>query len=246
MSPRLPICFRRIFPALMFLGSSMAQVEVHAAPSLQLTNIAPTTGGLRLDWTSVGAGTNYTVQSRDVLGEEGLWVSPPEQAWPIPLAQWIDRRPVTEPARFYRVLAVPAAQRGKVLSVSAPTTYTKFIIGLIFAGQGIPITPQYAVTVRDVGYETITPDGARAGVRHPGAAGGPQRIAGAGELPARHHPEHQRRAGAGGVCGSRVCHHGLRGASQVQLIDPMPTADHGGCVLPSLLNAKAWFDTLRQ
>jgi len=36
------------------------------------------------------------------------------------------------------------------------------------------------------------------------------------------------------------------GASQVQLIDPLPTADHGGCVLPSLLNAKAWFDTLRQ
>ena len=59
------------------------------------------------------------------------------------------------------MLAVPAAQRGKVLSVSAPTTYTKFIIGLIFAGQGIPIAPQYDVTVRDVVYETITPDGAR-------------------------------------------------------------------------------------
>ena len=59
------------------------------------------------------------------------------------------------------MLAVPAAQRGKVLSVSAPTTYTKFIIGLIFDGQGIPITPQYDVTVRDVVYETITPDGAR-------------------------------------------------------------------------------------
>lgn len=36
-----------------------------------------------------------------------------------------------------------------------------------------------------------------------------------------------------------------RGAAQVELIDPVPTADHGGCVLPSLLGAKAWFDSLR-
>jgi hypothetical protein len=36
-----------------------------------------------------------------------------------------------------------------------------------------------------------------------------------------------------------------RGATQVELVDPMPTADHGGCVLPSLLQAKAWFDSLK-
>jgi len=35
------------------------------------------------------------------------------------------------------------------------------------------------------------------------------------------------------------------GATQVQLIDPVPTADHGGCSLPSLALAKAWFDSLR-
>ena len=37
-----------------------------------------------------------------------------------------------------------------------------------------------------------------------------------------------------------------RGAANVQLIDPQPTADHGGCVVPGLLQAKAWFDSLRQ
>jgi hypothetical protein len=37
-----------------------------------------------------------------------------------------------------------------------------------------------------------------------------------------------------------------QGARQVQLIDPMPSAGHGDCVFPSLLAAKAWFDTLRQ
>jgi hypothetical protein len=36
------------------------------------------------------------------------------------------------------------------------------------------------------------------------------------------------------------------GATDVQLINPLPGADHGGCVLPSLLSAKAWFDTLKQ
>ena len=35
------------------------------------------------------------------------------------------------------------------------------------------------------------------------------------------------------------------GATQVQLIDPVPTADHGGCSEPSLYDAKLWFDSLR-
>jgi hypothetical protein len=35
------------------------------------------------------------------------------------------------------------------------------------------------------------------------------------------------------------------GATQVELIDPVPTADHGGCSEPSLLLAKSWFDSLR-
>ena len=36
------------------------------------------------------------------------------------------------------------------------------------------------------------------------------------------------------------------GATQVELLDPMPGADHGDCSQPSLLAAKAWFDSLRQ
>ena len=35
------------------------------------------------------------------------------------------------------------------------------------------------------------------------------------------------------------------GDTQVQLIDPVPTANHTGCSQPSLLRAKAWFDSLR-
>ena len=35
------------------------------------------------------------------------------------------------------------------------------------------------------------------------------------------------------------------GATQVVLIDPMPNTNHVGCAEPSLLGAKAWFDSLR-
>jgi hypothetical protein len=36
-----------------------------------------------------------------------------------------------------------------------------------------------------------------------------------------------------------------RGATQVELIDPLPIGDHGACTVPSFLLAKAWFDTLK-
>ncbi len=36
------------------------------------------------------------------------------------------------------------------------------------------------------------------------------------------------------------------GASQVQLLDPDPGADHDACAIPALLSIKAWFDTLRK
>ncbi|MBN1672472.1 MAG: prolyl oligopeptidase family serine peptidase [Kiritimatiellae bacterium] len=36
------------------------------------------------------------------------------------------------------------------------------------------------------------------------------------------------------------------GAPDVALIDPAPGADHGACVYPSILAAKAWFDSLRE
>jgi len=37
-----------------------------------------------------------------------------------------------------------------------------------------------------------------------------------------------------------------RGATQVQLIDPQPGADHEGGFLPCMFAAKNWFDSLKQ
>jgi hypothetical protein len=36
-----------------------------------------------------------------------------------------------------------------------------------------------------------------------------------------------------------------RGALQVQLVDPDPTANHTGCAVPAFILAKDWFETLR-
>jgi hypothetical protein len=35
------------------------------------------------------------------------------------------------------------------------------------------------------------------------------------------------------------------GVTNTSLIDPLPTGGHNDCVLPSLVQAKAWFDSLR-
>ncbi len=37
-----------------------------------------------------------------------------------------------------------------------------------------------------------------------------------------------------------------QGATQVQLIDPLPGADHSGCAIPSLEAAKVWFDNYKK
>jgi alpha/beta superfamily hydrolase len=161
MNLRLPDRFRLPI-AVLTLGVCFGPSAGRGATDFQFTNVAASTAGLRLDWTSAGAGLDYTVQSRDALGDEGLWLTPPaDQPWPIPLTQWTDVRPTIERGRFYRVLAVPAAERAKVLSVSAPTLYTRVTIGILFGAAGIPITPQYDVRSYAVVYETINPDGAR-------------------------------------------------------------------------------------
>lgn len=159
MNPRRPARIRLLLSTLTVL---LCAAGIPArGQALRLTNIAASPPGVRLNWTSPGAGLNYTVQSRDALGEDGLWLTPEAgQPWPIPSLAWTDPRPPAS-GRFYRVLAVPAAQRGKVLSVSAPTSYTRATIAFIFSVAGIPIVPQYDVRLYTVVYETIDPLGGR-------------------------------------------------------------------------------------
>lgn len=130
-----------------------------AAP--RLYNPTPTNGAIALDWTPLDAGFAYTIQSRD-FAQEGLWTSVRSgQPWPIASNHWVDARPLGDIARFYRLVAVPAAERGKLISTNAGQTLSVSDLTFAFLLQGVPITPQYAVQLQKVVYETVSPLGAR-------------------------------------------------------------------------------------
>ena len=112
-------------------------------------------------WTAAGTGLVYTVQSADSL-VDSLWLLPRVQhPWPISALSWQDTRTPASGNRFYRVLAVPEAQRGKVLSSALVGSLSTPQIAFLLSVAGTTITPQYNVQLYKVVYETIAPDGAR-------------------------------------------------------------------------------------
>jgi hypothetical protein len=63
--------------------------------------------------------------------------------------------------RFYRVVGVPPATRGKLLSSSLTTNFSAFTLNLLYLLNSIPLTAQYGVDCYKVVYETIDPLGGR-------------------------------------------------------------------------------------
>lgn len=119
----------------------------------------PTPNGWLLEWTPAAADQAFTVLTSDRL--DGLWVMAPSQTpWPLRTNRWADSRPAG-PARFYRVLAVTPAERGKVLATASLGTYPKAQLNFLFQLAGIPVTAQYDVTALAVTYETVDPWGGR-------------------------------------------------------------------------------------
>jgi hypothetical protein len=126
--------------------------------ALQLT-VVPHENGVRLNWTELPGAAEYTVQWRPSL-TEGQWqVYPNEAAWPISAAEWIDPRPLAGETRFFRVVAVPVVDRGKVLSATLLRTWTTFEINFVAFQLGVAVTAQHPVRVYKVIYETIDPRG---------------------------------------------------------------------------------------
>jgi pimeloyl-ACP methyl ester carboxylesterase len=80
---------------------------------------------------------------------------------PFPTAstEWLDPT-TTNSSRFYRVIELPSATRGKLLSVTLSNTLSTLLLSNIFGFAGIPVTPQYNVREYKIDYETITPLGA--------------------------------------------------------------------------------------
>lgn len=153
----------RYFAALaLLLAVASWRTSAQSSNSLRVAQIKTAGNGLQLQWTnSSSTGLAYTVQFQDTL-TDGIWRLPASaQPWPTPLTGWTDAPTAGNASRFYRVLAVPAAQRGKIISATLASSLTTFQMAFLFNAAGIPITPQYPVQLYKVVYETITPWGAR-------------------------------------------------------------------------------------
>lgn len=127
---------------------------------VQLHIPVPSSGGWLLSWPAAGSATNYTVQFQETL-QDGIWRRP-DSLTPFPVSSnaWFEAGS-TNAARFYRVVSVPAAQRGKLISSGLSNVLSAATLAGLFQLAGVPITPQYDVRAYKLVYETINPWGAR-------------------------------------------------------------------------------------
>jgi hypothetical protein len=129
--------------------------------SFQVTGMNRVGGQLTLRWNMAGEGMVYSVQARETL-EGGLWLTRSQQRpWPVPALEWQTDLEIEPDQVFYRVLAVPAATRGEVISVTVLPSFSLFEIALIFLVAEIPVIPERAVNAYKIVYETVDPWGGR-------------------------------------------------------------------------------------
>jgi pimeloyl-ACP methyl ester carboxylesterase len=87
-------------------------------------------------------------------------MAPNTVPWPIVETRWGDRTPITEPARFYRVLEVsPVPARGRLISSSGIRSLSVLEISFLLWLQNISISPTFDVDLHKLVYETIDPWG---------------------------------------------------------------------------------------
>ena len=142
---------------LAWLACASLSATAQSPSSLVLTS---TGSGLQLSWPAGPASSAYTIQFQDTL-TDGIWRRP-DSPVPFPLSSnsWVDVAGMGS-GRFYRVVTVPAAQRGKLLSATLSNTLSTATLSFLFNAAGVTITPQYSVRLYKLDYETVTPLGAR-------------------------------------------------------------------------------------
>ena len=139
----------------------MAGSDMAYAQDVRLTSSARTTNGFAMQWSNAVAGQAYTLQTRDRLSNS-IWLTlDSPQPWPTVQTQWNDSISFTQAVRFYRVVGVKPATRGKLLSSSLTTNFSAFTLNLFYLLNSIPLTAQYGVDCYKVVYETIDPLGGR-------------------------------------------------------------------------------------
>jgi len=90
-------------PAIPDNGAFVNQAQDLQVGSLVIETVALENGGVRLEWSSLGAGYGYRVERATDLVSNS-WTAAPG-AWPITGTSWLDAEPA-EGNRFYRVVAV--------------------------------------------------------------------------------------------------------------------------------------------
>jgi hypothetical protein len=154
---KLRFCSAVVFAAgavLALAGGAAAQ----NGSSLVISNVVRTAGATTLAWTKPDTNFAFTVQAADSLAD-GVWLNVTwSSPWPTLLNGWTDTRAANGNC-FYRVLKVPAAQRGALGTITSLGTYTRDT--LLTMGAAYGVTPQYGVTVLRLTYETIDPEGGR-------------------------------------------------------------------------------------
>ncbi len=152
---------KRLLTKLALMCFSLAFFNLAYADDVRFTSSRQTTNGLLLQWSNSVAGQSYTVQGRDRLSNS-IWLTlDSPQPWPTVQTQGNDTISSTQLMRFYRVVAVQPATRGKLLSSSLMTNFNTFTLNLFYALNGIRLTAQYGVNCYKVVYETIDPLGGR-------------------------------------------------------------------------------------
>ncbi len=149
------------FGALALACVCLASCTVGRAQDLRFTASQRSTNGVLLQWSNSVAGQSYTLQARDRLADS-IWLTlDSPQPWPTVQTDWNDPVSITQLMRFYRVIAVPPAVRGKVLSSVLWTNFSALTLNVFYYLNNIPLTAQYGVNCYRVVYETLDPLGGR-------------------------------------------------------------------------------------
>lgn len=148
---------------LICLLLDLLSIILQAQTPVELTSITSTTNGVRVVWTDPEPGQTYTVQVRESL-TSGAWRNGAMRyRWPWPYTNWADAPRSLPAARYYRVLAQPAAtpNRGRLLTSYVKGQFTVSQQNAAFASWGIAYfaVAKFGIISRVFTYETVDPYG---------------------------------------------------------------------------------------
>jgi len=145
--------------SLLLAALLAASASLPSAAPLEITAIQNGADGVTLTWADAATNRAYTVQTWDGYGAP-FWIAPRiNLPWPLTDSFWLDTQHQESGRRFYRVAAVPQAQRGLLLSRVSVASYSQFYLNFMLSLLGLTNTVNCDVQVWKLDYETIDPLG---------------------------------------------------------------------------------------